>query len=321
MPINLRSATPADYPAIAALLSAANPRRPASAEGLMQTEKKAREHPLGLHLAQWVAEEAGQLRGFAGVTQWAGSYHSDRYGVMLAVHPDHTRQGIGAALAQTLDAHLRGRGAREVLAGAYEDEPHAVRFLAARGFDEVVREFDNVLTLADFVLAQWETQKQLPGGFRHVTLTRLMGEQGEEAALSAFGACFNAGRADEPRPVDAKPYTLGDLRAYVQHPSALPDGIHLALTDTGEVAALSEIWLDLSDPTRLNTGLTATARNHRRKGLALALKLRALDVALARGVQTVWTTNATTNAPMLALNERLGFRPQPAYIEMKRGTL
>lgn len=35
------------------------------------------------------------------------------------------------------------------------------------------------------------------------------------------------------------------------------------------------------------------------------------------GVQVMWTGNVTANAPMLALNTRLGFRPRPAYIEFR----
>lgn len=53
--------------------------------------------------------------------------------------------------------------------------------------------------------------------------------------------------------------------------------------------------------------------------MALALKVAALRVARDLGAREVWTGNATTNAPMLALNDRLGFRPRVAWVEMQRG--
>ncbi|MFD1731357.1 hypothetical protein ACFSC4_10230 [Deinococcus malanensis] len=43
--------------------------------------------------------------------------------------------------------------------------------------------------------------------------------------------------------------------------------------------------------------------------------------AASAGVRELWTGNATTNAPMLALNTRLGFRPRPAYIEFHWGNV
>ena len=96
-------------------------------------------------------------------------------------------------------------------------------------------------------------------------------------------------------------------------------GVLFALTLEGQVAAMTELYTDGVDPTKLHTGLTGARREHRRRGLALALKLAALGVARERGTASVWTGNATTNAPMLALNTRLGFRPRTAWIEMQRG--
>ncbi len=49
---------------------------------------------------------------------------------------------------------------------------------------------------------------------------------------------------------------------------------------------------------------------------ALALKPAALQLAGEMGIREVWTSNASTKLPMLALHERLGFRPRPAFIEM-----
>ena len=317
----IREATAADYPAVAAVLTAANPRHPVSVEALEASAKKTRQHPKGLHLAQWVAEQNGEIVGFAGVAQWAGSFHPDRYHAQLAVPPQLTRQGIGTRLAQTVREHLQTRNAREVQAGAYEDDPHAIRFLERRGFREVAREFDNVLTLSEYQPDRWEQERQVPQEYRLVSLEQFTGEQGEDAALNAFLTVFNEARADEPRTTPAQPYTLDEIRAYTAHPSALPHGIVLVVTDAGEVAALSELWRDLTDPTRLNTGLTGTARHHRRRGLALAAKLAGLELARQHGARTVWTSNASTNVPMLAINTHLGFKPEPAFIEMQWGSV
>ncbi|MCD0170513.1 GNAT family N-acetyltransferase, partial [Deinococcus sp. 23YEL01] len=158
-----------------------------------------------------------------------------------------------------------------------------------------------------------------PAGVRAVTYADLCAQLGEDAARDAYYRGFQQARADVPRTAPATPVTPEDFRQRLQAPHFLPGGVLLAVTESGEVAALSELELEDGDPHRLNTGLTGTARAWRRQGLALALKLRALDLARDLGAREVWTGNATTNAPMLALNDRLGFRPRVAWVEMQRG--
>ncbi len=47
----------------------------------------------------------------------------------------------------------------------------------------------------------------------------------------------------------------------------------------------------------------------------MVLKLKVIAYAKAHGYTLIKTWNASTNSPILALNEKLGFRRQPAWIE------
>ncbi|WP_295814991.1 GNAT family N-acetyltransferase [uncultured Deinococcus sp.] len=315
----IRETTDADIPAMARIMSEVNPAHPWTPESLAHEIAELESHPLGLHLAQWIVEEAGEPVATAAVLQFAGMYHQDRYHAEIMVLPAAERHGIGTRLADTVAAHLRGRGAREVLAGAYEHQPHALAFLARRGFTEAMRFYDNVLELTDFDLGQWAGHERVPDGVRVLSYPQLEAELGPDAALHAFHAGFAEAREDVPRTGDATELTLDDFRKRFENPALFPEGLLLAVTDMGEVVAISELWRADGNATRLNTGLTGTRRAWRRRGLALALKLAAIRVALAAGVTEIWTGNATTNAPMLAINDRLGFRPRPAFVEMKWG--
>ena len=49
------------------------------------------------------------------------------------------------------------------------------------------------------------------------------------------------------------------------------------------------------------------------------MKLRAIDVLKKRGVELFGTTNDTDNVPMLTVNRKLGYDPEPPNIRMKKG--
>lgn len=315
----LREATDADAPALAALQNAVWPEHSTTAETITHEDAELRGHALTPHLWRLVAEEGGEVIGAASAVQYPGMFHPDRYHADLLVHPEARGRGVGRALADALEAHLKGRTAREVLAGTQEDCPHGLALLARHGFREVMRFFDNVLDVSAFDPAPWQDAARLPPGLRILSLAALIGDIGEDAAWRAYHAAFSEVREDVPRTGEATPLTFGAFRTRGEHPLTLPAGVLFAVTDAGEIAALTELEADATDPARLRTGLTGTRRAYRRQGLALALKLAAIALARGRGAVTLWTGNASTNVPMLALNERLGFVRQPAWIEMGRG--
>lgn len=55
-------------------------------------------------------------------------------------------------------------------------------------------------------------------------------------------------------------------------------------------------------------------REYRGKGIASALKVRALTAARAKRYTHVKTENHVENRPMLTINERLGFTKVPGVI-------
>jgi mycothiol synthase len=70
-------------------------------------------------------------------------------------------------------------------------------------------------------------------------------------------------------------------------------------------------------PTRGNvwTDWTGTARKVRGRGVARALKLETVMQAIALGVKSVRTENDGENAPILHLNEQMGYRRIPGWTQ------
>jgi len=65
------------------------------------------------------------------------------------------------------------------------------------------------------------------------------------------------------------------------------------------------------------TYFTGVDREYRGRGLATLLKLATIEFVQRNGIAAMRTTNDTVNYPMVAVNEKLGYRRLPARVGMK----
>jgi GNAT superfamily N-acetyltransferase len=66
------------------------------------------------------------------------------------------------------------------------------------------------------------------------------------------------------------------------------------------------------------TDFTGTSRAVRGRGIARALKLETVLQAIALGVKRVRTNNDGQNAPIIHLNEEMGYARIPGHIQMHK---
>lgn len=107
------------------------------------------------------------------------------------------------------------------------------------------------------------------------------------------------------------------LRVIIGDPTLLRDGYFLAKLN-GEYVGVSNLFRSQSEEGALKQGLTGVLPQHRRHGIATALKLATVRYAQTHGYRQIRTRNNTHNRPMLAINEAMGFQKQPAWITLEK---
>ena len=87
--------------------------------------------------------------------------------------------------------------------------------------------------------------------------------------------------------------------------------------DTQILASLADRWVGLSaiglypEEGYAYNAFTGVLRDTRGRGLAQALKLQTILLAKKEGARYIRTNNDSHNAPMLAINRKLGYQPEP----------
>jgi mycothiol synthase len=225
---------------------------------------------------------------------------------MVRVLPEHRRHGIGAALLDALRAHARGHGFDSLWGRVAEGEKDARRFAERHGFRETGREHEAVLELRALPAAAGPSL----AGIEIVSLA-------DRPELAA--AAYEVERATIPDIPVAERLAAGPFPRWraenLDGPGALPHGCLVALAGAEAVgyAGLTARGADEGTAEHL---LTAVRREWRGRGIATALKRAQIAWAAAAGLERLVTSNDAPNAPMRAVNEKLGYRSRPAVIQV-----
>lgn len=221
------------------------------------------------------------------------------------------RRGIATTLLRPLLACMQTQHKRTATLDIHRPEAHA--FMNALGAAEKHRYFENRLPLDGLdwaALAHWRAQATSSRALQwEVHAGRV-----PTARLSQLMAPFTALINDIPLGVlDLPPmrYVLEDHVSWYQEMDRNgSEHLLVLLTDgEGQVAAVCNAHWDGRFPDRVFQALTAVARPRRGQGLAKAVKAAMLELVRDRHpeVRMIVTYNAEVNAPMLSINERLGF--------------
>ncbi len=113
---------------------------------------------------------------------------------------------------------------------------------------------------------------------------------------------------DEPGAEDFSGVTYESWKRYHWDNPDCDRDLSMAAVLDGAVVGVTFLMTD-SESRRAMNGGTSVQRAYRGRGLALLMKRASLAAAARAGFVTVITQNDENNAPMRAINERLGYQP------------
>jgi GNAT superfamily N-acetyltransferase len=251
--------------------------------------------------------EAGTV-GYAVI--WMSLVDNPRMGlVTVEVHPGQRRRGIGTALLRAVLAEMTAAG-RPVLFAETDAGGPGDGFATAHGLRVVETDRLSLLRLADVDWPDVEAAAAAtPAGYRLVSTVGRTPEELLESYTRAKTAMNDA------------PHGTADLEAFVFTPEWVRDAetalgklgelrLAFAVAADGAVAGFTEVLVG-RQPQRARQHDTAVVPAHRGHGLGLWIKSAMLVGLRAERpeVTEIETGNSTANQHMLAINQRLGFRP------------
>jgi GNAT superfamily N-acetyltransferase len=309
------AATDADYDALVTIDTQAWPGEPVSKHAVQHEDHTWDPAYLFTRL---IAEVEGQPVAYAqySATPWA--YEPDKYFIKIMVLPAYQTQGLGTLLYDRVDAELRARGATRVTATTRADQPRAIRFLERRGFAVVIRELESRLEVATFDPQPFQAllDRLASSG---ITMHSLRDMQRRDPEwIRKWWELEWTIIPDMPTSETFTPETLAEFEAALASPQIDLDAAFVAIdAATDRWVGLSSVLIYPEDPHTLYVGNTGVIRAYRRRGIALALKIRTIEWARGSGAQVIIGENEAHN-PMYQLNLKLGFRYSHAWLGFEK---
>lgn len=234
-----------------------------------------------------------------------------KFSVNILVAQRAARMGLGRELHSKAEAFAAEHGGTYLSCYIKESIERAVSFAEQDGYKRIQHLFDSELLLSDFdpatgadLIAELEA-----AGYRFLTLAEV--GDNEENRRRVYDL-------DVTSDIDTPGYENWGMRTYEQYSrdefqsyGFSPEGVVIVEYE-GEWVAMHSCRQS-PKPGTMSIDYTGVLREHRGKGLAQAVKLIGIENAKKRGAERVRTSNDERNEPMLAINQKLGFKPEPGF--------
>jgi len=308
---NIREARTEDYPAIAQLMCDYRPDYPRTADDLRYEDQH---RPAHCQQQFFVAEIKGDIIGYALYTQHADLYQPGHFHVLVYVHDDFRYKSVGTKLYRAMFNAMATFIPEILHSRVTEDNTDGIIFASKRAYMESSRRIESRLDTATANLDSLpeRLEKLASAGIEIRSYADLIDDPERDKKLYTIHTTVDA---DVPMdtPVIPLPYEQWQPNV-IEHPQFLPGGTFVAIHE-GQYVGISSLFQFVDDMAYVE--LTGTLPDYRRRGISSALKLCGIRYAKEQKIPRVGVTNDAVNTGILAINEKLGFIPEPAIINLR----
>jgi GNAT superfamily N-acetyltransferase len=267
--------------------------------------------PERMRSAYWVAERDNELVAWAEAEFQLSTKDPEIGLAWVGVREDERRRGLGQRLYDLAAAHLTDRGARKLK--SWVADATSREFAERRGFSPT--RTDRVSTLdpvsADVSALPALEAASVRDGYR---IARLAAVRDRPRDLHAL---FNEAHLDAPTDDEHRDVDYDEWQKLTWENPLLDFELSSVVLHGDRPVAFAWLLAD-REGGRAAHELTGTLRAYRGRALARLAKLAAIRWSAEAGIHTLLTENDSENAPMLAINERLGYRPTIVLTEMAK---
>lgn len=228
----------------------------------------------------------------------------------IIVDAAHRGRGYGQMLDEALAQWVQDEQPIGLQTAVRDNNPEARAWAERRGFTYKSHQFESVLDLTSFPLETIDAgaRSSESHGISFRTFEHFSLEDDMERVYQVVKQLSG----DTPDSQGALDFPFETFAAMVRRMD--PRCIFIAMA--GE--AIVGITCLVPQGKEMYTLFTGVVKEYRGKGIAHALKLLSIRFAQANGVKQLRTNNHSTNAPMLAVNHKLGYVSQPGNWILKR---
>jgi GNAT superfamily N-acetyltransferase len=310
--LELRTATPDDAEIVADIESEVHPDDAA--------DPKLMRHwwtldPVGETVERFVAYQDGAPVGHAFARHLPWTKMPERFArigaeLRLALR---TPARLGALLG-AMEERAIADGAQKVTVWSWAHDAARGELLAQRGYREVRRQRFWELDLAANRekidrMTRESRERMRRDGIRVLTLA----EDRDPEKFRKLKRMSDEAEADVPSTVPFVPVSHEDFMKWFSSPGLRPDRIWIAREGDDVVGISMLSYPPIRGP--VVTDWTGTARKVRGRGVARALKCETVTQAIALGIDRVRTDNDSQNAPILHINETMGYRIRAEMVQ------
>jgi GNAT superfamily N-acetyltransferase len=224
--------------------------------------------------------------------------------------------GIGTRLLDDAVAFIRTQNATHIESEVWDNCAICLQFAERHGFSIERHTFESRLDLNTFEESRFAGTIEAveASGIRFFTLADLGNTHEAQQKLYEINRLC---AADNP---SNEGWSFPPFEAFCKQII----GASWFRADGQIIAVDGDRWIGLAavsyyeDTNTMHNAFTGVDRAYRGHKIALALKLLAIQCARKYGARSITTDNDSLNAPMLAINRKLGYQQEPGIYQLLR---